>query len=53
MYEDIKYGGFFTVTGRNKKYIFIAGTDERNNYVTGKVPIHEFYRTFKEIQNED
>lgn len=27
MYEDIKYGGFYTITGKSKRYIYISGTE--------------------------
>lgn len=50
MYTDTLYGGFYTVTAKCKKYIHIAGTDEKDNVVSGKVPKEEFYRTFKEVQ---
>lgn len=46
---DIKHGGFYTVTGKCKNYIHIAGTDENNSYVTGKVPKQVFYETFREV----
>ena len=38
MYEDTLYGGFYTVTGKNRRYIFVTGTDENDNVVTGRVP---------------
>ena len=47
MYEDTLYGGFYTVTGKNRRYIFIAGTDENDNVVTGRVPKEEFYKWYK------
>lgn len=50
MYEDTLYGGFYTVTGKCKHYIHVAGTDEWGNVVSGKVPKEEFYRTFKEVE---
>lgn len=50
MYTDTLYGGFYTVTGKCKKYIHIAGTDEWDNVVTGKVPKEEFYKWYVEVQ---
>lgn len=50
MFTDTLYGGFYTITGKCKKYIHVAGTDEWGNRVKGRVPIGEFYRTFKEVQ---
>lgn len=49
MYEDIKYGGFYTITGKSKSYVYISGTDEWGNIVKGAVPVSEFYNTFKEV----
>lgn len=49
MYEDTLYGGLFTVTGKNKRYISVAGTDEWGNVVTGRVPKEEFYKWYKEV----
>ena len=49
MYEDTLYGGFYTVTGKNRRYFFIAGTDEKDNVVSGKVPKEEFYRWYRKI----
>lgn len=51
MYEDTLYGGFYTVTGKNKRYIFIAGTDEKDNVVTGRVPKEEFYKWYKRVED--
>lgn len=50
MYEDTLYGGFFTVTGKCKRYVHVAGTDEKDNVVSGKVPKVEFYRWYKEVE---
>ncbi len=49
MYEDIKYGGFYSITGKSKRYIYIFGTDEWGNIVKGAVPKDEFYKTFRLI----
>ncbi|WP_165958597.1 hypothetical protein [Macrococcoides bohemicum] len=50
MYTDTLYGGFYTVTGKCKKYIHVAGTDEKDNVVSGKVPKSEFYKNFMEVE---
>lgn len=44
MYECLTYGGFYTITGKTKNYICIAGTDEWGNVVTGRVPKKYFIR---------
>ena len=51
MYEDTLYGGFYTVTGKNRRYFFVADTDEKDNVVTGRVLKSEFYKWYKEIKN--
>lgn len=50
MYEDTLYGGFYTITGKNKRYISVAGTDEKDNVVTGRVPKEEFYKWYKRVE---
>ncbi len=51
MYEDTLYGGFYTVTGKNRRYFFITGTDEKDNVVTGRVPKEEFYKWYRRVED--
>ena len=49
LYECTQYGGFYTITGKNKKYYILAGTDEKLNTVTAYVPRDVFVRTYKRV----